>query len=82
MSTYSIAEAMEKLPELIDRALNGEAIMIERDGRPVAELRPINVWPERRITDEHIDWLEEHRIPGRKASIDAVTLIREMRAGD
>ena len=32
MSTYSVAEAMEKFEELIGRALNGEEIVIERDG--------------------------------------------------
>ena len=41
MSTYSVAEAMEKFEELIGRALNGEEIVIERDGQPVAEIMAI-----------------------------------------
>ncbi|MGO9172566.1 MAG: type II toxin-antitoxin system Phd/YefM family antitoxin [Rhodomicrobium sp.] len=81
MSTHSVAEAKNKLPELIDRALKGEGIVITRHGRPVAELRPIPE-PERRITDEDIDWLDKHRIPARKPSIDSVTLIRELRDED
>ncbi len=77
MSTHSVAEAKNKLPELIDRALKGEGIVITRHGRPVAELRPI---PEagRPVTDEDIDWLDKHRAKG-KASIDSVTLVRQMR---
>lgn len=78
MSTHSVAEAKNKLPELIDRAIEGEAIVITRHGHPVAELRPIPE-PERRITDEDIEWLDKHRIKGRKAPIDSVTLIRRLR---
>ena len=81
MSTHSVAEAKNKLPELIDRALKGEGIIITRHGHPVAELRPIPA-PERQITDEDIDWLDKRRIPARKASIDSVTLIRQMRDED
>jgi antitoxin (DNA-binding transcriptional repressor) of toxin-antitoxin stability system len=47
MSTFSVAEAMEKLDELIDRVLKNETIVIiAQDGRPVAELKPI-LQPER-----------------------------------
>ena len=49
MSTHSVAEAKNKLPELIDRALKGEGIVITRHGHPVVELRPVSP-PERRIT--------------------------------
>ncbi len=83
MSTYSVAEAMEKFEELIGRALNGEEIVIERDGQPVAELKPIAaVQPERRVTDEDIYWLRKHRVQGRAPSIDSVTLVRQMRDED
>jgi antitoxin (DNA-binding transcriptional repressor) of toxin-antitoxin stability system len=40
MSTYSVAEAMENLDELIDRVLKGEEVLIEREGQRV-QLRPI-----------------------------------------
>jgi antitoxin (DNA-binding transcriptional repressor) of toxin-antitoxin stability system len=33
MSTHSIAELQDRLPELIDRALVGERVVITRDGR-------------------------------------------------
>ena len=78
VATHSIAEAKNKLPELIDRALKGEGIVITRHGRPVAELRPIPE-PGRRITDEDLGWLDKQRNPARKASIDSVTLVRQIR---
>lgn len=81
MSTHSVAEAKNKLPELIDRALKGEGIVITRHGRPVAELRPIPA-PERRITDEDIDWLRKHRVGSGQASVDAGTLVSTMRDED
>ena len=41
MSTYSIAEAKNKLPQLINRALEGEGVVITRHGQPVVELKPL-----------------------------------------
>ncbi|MGH7088309.1 MAG: type II toxin-antitoxin system Phd/YefM family antitoxin [Stellaceae bacterium] len=40
MNDYKLTDAKERLGELIDRALGGEGVVITRDGRPVAELRP------------------------------------------
>ncbi len=40
MTAYSVAEAKNTLPRLIDKALAGEAVVITRHGKPVAELRP------------------------------------------
>ena len=42
MTTYSVAEAKNRLSELIDRALAGEGVTITRRGRPV--VTP-NSWP-------------------------------------
>jgi prevent-host-death family protein len=41
MGTHSVAEAKNRLPELIDRALEGEGVFITRHGRPVVEFKPI-----------------------------------------
>ena len=80
MSTHSVAEAMEKLEELIDRAQNGEEIVIEHDGQAVVELKPIPAMqPQRRVTDEDI---EMDRVQGCAPSIDSVTLVRQMRDED
>ena len=38
---HSVADAKNKLSELIDRALEGEAVVITRHGRPLVELIPI-----------------------------------------
>ena len=78
MSTHSIAEAKNKLPELIDRALKGEGIVITRHGHPVVELKPVSP-PERRITDEDIAWLDAHRVGKKPSPIDAGTLVSTMR---
>jgi antitoxin (DNA-binding transcriptional repressor) of toxin-antitoxin stability system len=84
MSTHSVAEAGNSLPELIDRALNGEEIVIARDGQPVAELKPIPapLAPGRRVTREDIEWLRRHRVELRSGSIDSVTLVRQLRNED
>ena len=39
MSNYSVAEAKNGLPRLIDKMLSGEEVIITRHGKPVAELR-------------------------------------------
>jgi prevent-host-death family protein len=41
MPAFSIAEAKNTLPKLIDRALQGEEVIITRHGKPVAELRSV-----------------------------------------
>jgi prevent-host-death family protein len=38
---YSVADAKNRLPTLIDKAQAGEQVIITRHGHPVAELRPI-----------------------------------------
>jgi prevent-host-death family protein len=43
MATFSVAHAKNRLPELIDKALAGEEVIITRRGKPVAELRPASL---------------------------------------
>ena len=38
MTTYSVADAKGGLPRLIDRALEGEEVIITRSGKPVVQL--------------------------------------------
>ncbi|HXC88998.1 MAG TPA: type II toxin-antitoxin system prevent-host-death family antitoxin [Stellaceae bacterium] len=45
MTAYSVADAKNRLPKLIDRALQGEEVVITRHGKPVAELRSLNQPP-------------------------------------
>ena len=41
MATVRIAEAGNRLSDLIDRALSGKQIFITRDGRPVIAVKPV-----------------------------------------
>jgi prevent-host-death family protein len=78
MGTHSVAEAKNKLPELIDRALKGEGVVITRHGRPVVELKPIPE-PVRPVTPEDLDWLAARRLKLRNVTEDAGTLVSKMR---
>jgi prevent-host-death family protein len=81
MGTHSVAEAKNRLPELIDRALKGEGVVITRHGRPVVELKPI---PElaRPPSPADLDWLAAHRIRRLSGTDDAGTLVSKMRDED
>ena len=48
MANYGVAEAKNKFTHLLDRAENGEHVVITRHGKPVAELRPVQTmtWEE------------------------------------
>ena len=45
MSEATVRELRNKGGEVLDRVLAGECITVTRDGRPVAELRPIPSTP-------------------------------------
>ena len=78
MATHGVADAKNRLPELIDRALKGEDVVITRHGRPVVELKPIPL-PPRPVSAADLDWLVSHRgkIKGKKK--DAGKFISAMR---
>ncbi|MGE0222422.1 MAG: type II toxin-antitoxin system Phd/YefM family antitoxin [Acetobacteraceae bacterium] len=79
MSEHTVAEAQAHLSELIDRAQAGEAVVITRDGRPVAELRVVPVQPMERLGSRFdAQWFRDRRIQG-QAPLDTVTLLRQMR---
>lgn len=78
MGKHSVAEAKNKLSELIDRALEGEAVVITRHGRPVAELTPIPK-AAKPIDAEAVDWLAERRVGRRKPREDAAATVRRLR---
>jgi prevent-host-death family protein len=59
MAAYSVAEAKNTLPKLIDRALRGEEVIITRHGKPVAELRPVQRQPT--PPQGTYDWLRSRR---------------------
>ena len=78
MSTHSVAEATIELPRLIDRALNGESVVISRDGLPVVELGPIPA-AQRPVTQAGIEWIDAHRVGKAHAGLDAATEVRRLR---
>ena len=77
MSSYTVAEARKRLSELIDRALNGESVVVTRQGKSLVEIKPI----PRRITLADIKRLDAHRV-GKAPDEDAGTLVSRMRDED
>ena len=59
MTAYSVANAKNTLPRLIDRALEGEEVVITRHGKPMVELRPV---PSKHLAKMGTyDWLRTRR---------------------
>lgn len=77
MGTHTVAEARNLLPELIERALGGEAVVITKNGTPVAEIAPLRKQPA--VTRANLEWLRAHRPTRQSMTIDAVALVRAMR---
>ena len=78
MSTHSVDEAKNRLPELIERALKGEDVVITHHGRPVVELKPVPA-PARSVSRADVDWLAAHRVGRVTEGEDAGTLVTRMR---
>lgn len=78
MSTYSVAQAKNNLPKLLDRMLAGEEVVITRRGKPIARLTPEVEKPAGFKID--VDWLEQNRVQTLKPT-DAVETIRDLRDG-
>jgi len=82
MPTYSVAEARNNLSELIDRALNGEGVLITRHGKPVVEFKPIPV-PVGPVSDTALQWLAANRLrPKTHPTDDAGKLLSGLRDED
>ncbi|WP_369059797.1 type II toxin-antitoxin system Phd/YefM family antitoxin [Caulobacter sp. 73W] len=77
MSTYSVADAKSGLPRLIDRALEGEEVIISRHGKAVAELRPVTAVP-RRTPPATYAWLQARRQSRGSVGISSVELLNQL----
>ncbi len=76
MSSYSVAEAKNNLPKLLDRALAGEKVTITRRGRAIPEI----VAKPSRAAPLDPEWLEKNIvIPKSGSDFDSALLIRRMR---
>jgi prevent-host-death family protein len=80
MKTYSVAEAKNQLPKLIDRALAGEEVVITRRGKPVVELRPTALPPEPPVGTH--EWLSERRRTRPAVDITSVELLNMIYESD
>jgi len=76
MSHYSVAEAKNNLPKLLDRMLAGEEVVITRRGKAIARLGPAD--PVARQPPVDAEWLRRVRVKP-TVPTDGPTLIREMR---
>ena len=80
MTTYSVADAKNHLPKLIDRALQGEEVVITRRGKPVVELRPAAPRPKPPIGSHQ--WMDERRRSRPAVSVTSVELLNSMYESD
>ena len=77
MPTYSVAEAKNRLPSLIDKAIEGEEVVITRHGKPVVELRPHReVDPQ--AAKAMTEWLLARTRSRPSVGITSVELLNEM----
>ena len=60
MSAYSVADAKNSLPKLIDKALAGEEVIITRRGKPVVELKCVER-PQVPRPRGMLEWLRSRR---------------------
>jgi prevent-host-death family protein len=76
VTAYSVADAKNQLPKLIDRALAGEEVVITRRGKPVVELRPTADPPSQpKSKKEWHEWLFERTRARPKVGLTSVQLL-------
>ena len=76
MAAYSVADAKNSLPKLIDRALRGEEVIITRRGKPVAELRPAS--RAFAPSEGTYEWLRSRRDARPSVGLTSVEILRLM----
>lgn len=77
MAAYSVADAKTGLPRLIDKALEGEEVIITRHGRPVAELRPMTP-AARTAAPASYNWLRARRQARKGVGLTSVALLNQL----
>lgn len=76
MSHYSVAEAKNNLPKLLDRMLAGEEVVITRRGKPIARLEPESKPAVGFVLD--LAWLDANRITPAAGPVKG-SVVEEMR---
>lgn len=79
MTHYSVAEAKNHLPKLLDRMLAGEEVVITRRGKPIARLAPDKDPVVGFPLD--LEWLDANRVTPAKGPIDTAAVVADMRRG-
>jgi prevent-host-death family protein len=79
MAEYSIAEAKNNLPKLVDRAVAGEEVTITRRGKPLVKIVPA---AERKGMSIDLEWLDRVRVKPSNPDYDGQSLVRMMRDED
>jgi antitoxin (DNA-binding transcriptional repressor) of toxin-antitoxin stability system len=77
MTTYSVAHANEALLSLLDRVLQGEEVIISRDGKAVAELRSL-VSTARKAAPDGYAWLKARRQGRAQVEITSVDILNQL----
>lgn len=73
MAEYSVADAKNRLPTLIDKAEAGEHVVITRHGHPVVELRPVAAAKPRSVSS--YAWLKQQRAGRKPVGMTSVELL-------
>ena len=79
MTEYTVAEAKNNLPKLLDRAVAGEAVTITRRGKAIAR---IVAEPQNPAMGIDPVWLETVRVKPADPNFDVMEIIRMMRDED
>lgn len=79
MSSYSVAEAENGSPGLIDRALDGEEVLITRHGRVVVAIRPA-LARDKAPADKRagLEWLRTRREARPSIGVDSAAVLRAL----
>ncbi len=79
MSSYPLSTAKEELSRLIDQAQGGEVVTITREGKPVAELRALDIVPKGKPSPHLIDEIAARAKLRSPLGQSAESIVREMR---
>jgi prevent-host-death family protein len=80
VTAYSVAEAKNTLRKLIDRALQGEEVVITRHGKPVAELKPSGRQPAAPVAT--YAWLRSRRRARPGVGLTSVEILSRLYESD
>lgn len=81
MASYSVAQAKNELPRLIDAALKGEEVVITRRGSPVVTMTATKT-QRRQAGDEAFERLQQLRAAGPVLPMTSVELLNAMYEDD